>query len=66
MGEALQRLKDEPFIVIAGSIHFVGEAMEALGLAAPSPERGLNEYGASPARTAAPAETGLCDKVVAR
>ena len=66
VGEALQRLKDEPFIVIAGSIHFVGEAMEALGLAAPSPERGLNEYGASPARTAAPAETGLCDKVVAR
>jgi dihydrofolate synthase / folylpolyglutamate synthase len=34
----------EEFIIVTGSIHFIGEAMEILGLAAPSSERALNEY----------------------
>ncbi len=55
VGEALALTDEEPLVVVAGSIHFVGEAMEALGLAAPSPERGLNEYGASFGRQALPA-----------
>ena len=42
--EALQRAEREPFVVLTGSIHFVGAAMEALGLALRSPERALNEY----------------------
>jgi putative hydrolase of the HAD superfamily len=32
-------------VVITGSLHVVGEAMEKLGLAASEAERGLNEYG---------------------
>jgi dihydrofolate synthase/folylpolyglutamate synthase len=42
--EALQRAASEPVVVITGSIHFVGAAMETLGLAPRSPERALNEY----------------------
>jgi len=42
--EALQRARGEPVVVITGSIHFVGAAMEALELAPRSPERALNEY----------------------
>jgi dihydrofolate synthase/folylpolyglutamate synthase len=44
VGQALQRAAGEPFVVVTGSIHFVGSAMEAMGLAPPSPERALNEY----------------------
>jgi dihydrofolate synthase / folylpolyglutamate synthase len=44
MADALGRAAGEPFVVVTGSIHFVGAALEALGLAPPSPERGLNEY----------------------
>jgi dihydrofolate synthase/folylpolyglutamate synthase len=42
--EALLRAAGEPAVVLTGSIHFVGAAMEALGLAPRSPERALNEY----------------------
>jgi dihydrofolate synthase/folylpolyglutamate synthase len=34
----------ENFIVVTGSIHFIGEAMEHLGLVPPSAERALNDY----------------------
>ncbi len=43
---ALAGLSDEPFVVVAGSLYLIGEAMEALGLEA-SPggnESGLNEW----------------------
>ena len=35
--EALERAAREPLVVVTGSIHFVGEAMEALGLASSIP-----------------------------
>jgi folylpolyglutamate synthase/dihydropteroate synthase len=35
---------DEKFIVVTGSIYFIGEAMEFLGLVPPSSERALNDY----------------------
>jgi dihydrofolate synthase / folylpolyglutamate synthase len=41
---ALEKAAAEPFVVVTGSLHFVGEAMELLGLAPPSAERALNEY----------------------
>jgi folylpolyglutamate synthase/dihydropteroate synthase len=43
---ALDGASDEPSVVITGSLHLVGEAMELLGLAASSGERALNEYTA--------------------
>jgi dihydrofolate synthase/folylpolyglutamate synthase len=46
---ALEQTVKEPFVVITGSLHFVGEAMQELGLAASDSERGLNEYGATQA-----------------
>jgi hypothetical protein len=39
----------EKFVVVAGSIHFVGEAMEFLGLVPPSNEHALNDYHPSSA-----------------
>jgi dihydrofolate synthase/folylpolyglutamate synthase len=48
LGQALERAADEPFVVITGSLHFVGEAMEWLKLAPSAPdERRLNEWDAS-------------------
>jgi dihydrofolate synthase/folylpolyglutamate synthase len=47
IAEALGRAAHEPLVVVTGSIHFVGEAMEELGLASSESERGLNEYGAA-------------------
>ncbi len=41
---ALEHAAAEPFVVVTGSLHFVGEAMELLGLAPASAERALNEY----------------------
>jgi dihydrofolate synthase/folylpolyglutamate synthase len=41
---AFARAAEEKFIIVTGSLHFIGEAMEYLGLAAPSNERALNEY----------------------
>jgi dihydrofolate synthase/folylpolyglutamate synthase len=46
--EALDQVKDEPGVVITGSLYLIGEAMECLRLSAvPNvSESGLNEYGA--------------------
>jgi dihydrofolate synthase/folylpolyglutamate synthase len=45
---ALNASKDEPFVVITGSLYLVGEALERLGLAPGRPgERGLNEWAAA-------------------
>jgi dihydrofolate synthase / folylpolyglutamate synthase len=57
VSDALEQAASEPVVVVAGSIHFVGEALEALGLASPSPERALNDYGASLGRQLAPASS---------
>jgi dihydrofolate synthase/folylpolyglutamate synthase len=40
----------EKFIVVTGSIHFIGEAMEFLGLVPPSSERDLNDYNPKPGK----------------
>ena len=46
--QALGLVADEPFVVVAGSLYLVGEALEALRLfcAPSSPERALNEWNA--------------------
>ena len=45
LAAALNASKDEPFVVITGSLYLVGEALERLGLSpADSGERGLNEW----------------------
>lgn len=48
--EALEHAAKDPFIVLAGSLYLVGEAMERLNLSPASPpnERGLNEWGGVP------------------
>ncbi|MEI9866554.1 MAG: folylpolyglutamate synthase/dihydrofolate synthase family protein [Limisphaerales bacterium] len=47
LSEALIACKDEPFVVITGSLYLVGEALEQLGLSpANTGERGLNEWTA--------------------
>ena len=46
LAAALTASKDEPFVVITGSLYLVGEALERLGLSpAGGGERGLNEWG---------------------
>jgi hypothetical protein len=45
--EALREVAGEPFVAIAGSLYLVGEAMEFLGAAKGSEERGLNEWNAA-------------------
>jgi dihydrofolate synthase / folylpolyglutamate synthase len=49
LAEALDRAREAPFLVLTGSLHFLGEAMEALHLSAlPSHgERALNEWTGS-------------------
>ena len=43
--DALNASKDEPFIVVAGSLYLIGEALEKLGgLPSDGGERGLNEW----------------------
>lgn len=44
LGEALNETADEPFTVVAGSLHMIGEAMELLHLSPAVAERGLNEW----------------------
>lgn len=46
LAEALRVVAEEPFVVIAGSLYLVGEAMEQLHLAATpaGDEKGLNEW----------------------
>ena len=52
LSEALNACKNEPFIVVTGSLYLVGEALELLGLSpASAGERGLNEWSA-PQKTA--------------
>lgn len=48
--EALHSVREENRVVITGSLHFIGESLEALGLSAtpPVPERALNEWGVTP------------------
>ncbi len=50
LAEALEQSRDMPFVVITGSLHFVGEAMEALHLSTglKHGERSLNEWSAVP------------------
>jgi len=47
LAEALRAVASEPFVVIAGSLYLIGEAMEQLHLAVTpdSDEKGLNEWG---------------------
>ncbi len=46
--EALAASQDEPFVVVAGSLYLIGEALEKLGvLPADGGERGLNEWTAT-------------------
>jgi dihydrofolate synthase/folylpolyglutamate synthase len=48
LAAALNASKDEPFIVITGSLYLIGEALEQLGHSPTSTgERGLNEWGAA-------------------
>lgn len=51
LADALQKTADAPFIIIAGSLYLVGEAMELLHIAGvlPTDEKGLNDW--SPPRT---------------
>lgn len=49
LGEALEAAAKERFVVVTGSLHFIGEAMERLGLGEGASERELNEYAAGPA-----------------
>jgi dihydrofolate synthase/folylpolyglutamate synthase len=46
MAHALAQAAPEPLVVITGSLYFVGEALQELGLASSESERGLNDYGA--------------------
>ena len=49
LAEALQRGRQAPLLVVTGSLHFLGEAMELLNLSPGTAggERGLNEWGAA-------------------
>ena len=49
IAEALAQAARDKFVVVAGSLHFVGEAMQELGVASSDSERGLNDYGATQA-----------------
>jgi hypothetical protein len=49
LAEAFTNAGAEPFVVVTGSLYFVGEALEWLGIVPPSQERALNEYGGAPA-----------------
>ena len=47
--EALNASKNEPFVVVTGSLYLVGEALERLGRSpGGAGERGLNEWNAAP------------------
>ncbi len=48
LSTALIACKDEPFVVVTGSLYLVGEALEQLGLSpATAGERGLNDWSAA-------------------
>jgi dihydrofolate synthase/folylpolyglutamate synthase len=46
IADALAKSAREPFVVVTGSIHLIGDAMIALGMAEASDESSLNEYTA--------------------
>jgi dihydrofolate synthase / folylpolyglutamate synthase len=48
--DAFAALQDEKVVVLAGSLYFVGEAMELLGLSVAPGERSLNEWNPQAAR----------------
>jgi dihydrofolate synthase/folylpolyglutamate synthase len=50
LADAFAKAAAEPFVGVTGSLYFVGEALERLGLVPPSRERALNEYGVAPVR----------------
>jgi dihydrofolate synthase/folylpolyglutamate synthase len=53
--EALASAQDDPFVLITGSLHFIGDAMELLNLVSSAPdERGLNEWDAAGTASRAP------------
>ncbi len=52
--EALQRALQSPFVVIAGSLHLIGEALQNLAETPPEhSERGLNEWDAGRSKSTA-------------
>jgi len=48
LAEALARSAKEPFVVVTGSLHLVGDAMVELGLAGSTDEAALNDYRPRP------------------
>jgi dihydrofolate synthase/folylpolyglutamate synthase len=62
IAQALAQAAQESLVVVTGSILFVGEAMQELGLASADSERGLNDYSAaSPREQSAPQYlSGIC------
>ncbi len=44
IAEAIAQTAAEPFVVVTGSLHLIGDAMVELGLATSQDEAGLNEY----------------------
>lgn len=58
LGEALERAKADPFMVVTGSLHLVGEAMELLQVLPDGRgERDLNHWEADPSWAAKPVTT---------
>jgi dihydrofolate synthase/folylpolyglutamate synthase len=58
LADALSLTREDPFVVVTGSLHLVGEAMEQLGLLPSSAnERTLNEWNA--AAVGVPNPTGI-------
>ena len=48
LAEAFDKSAADSFVLVTGSLYFVGEALESLGQVPPSRERVLNEYGGTP------------------
>jgi folylpolyglutamate synthase/dihydropteroate synthase len=58
LAAALDQTRHDPFVVITGSLHFVGEALEWLNLSpAAAGERNLNEWDAAAAASATTSPT---------
>jgi len=58
--EALRAVAREPFVAVTGSLYFIGEVLERLGLedSGPGDQRRLNEWGPADRRTKALPESG--------
>jgi dihydrofolate synthase/folylpolyglutamate synthase len=58
--EALRAVAREPFVAVTGSLYFIGEVLERLGLedSGPGDQRRLNEWGPADLRTKALPESG--------